>query len=120
MVFLRARYDEVEQAAKGAARTDDGMNGCWTPVALRSGFDARVDAHIAQHDPEYVVADIEAKRQIVDAIPTGDGGDYSVNLGVLRSCSDPCAGEALIEVAKLFAAPFADHPDYDTAWTVAT
>lgn len=49
--------------------------------------------HIATHDPAYVLADIDTKRQILNLI--GSPGPM---------------------VLRLLALPFANHPDYDEKW----
>ena len=47
--------------------------------------------HIARHDPARVLADCEARRQLVEAM----GDDW---------------------VTRVLALPYADHPDFDESW----
>jgi hypothetical protein len=72
---------------------------------------------IALNDPQFVLADVAAKRRIVDEF--GDAGEW---LPAKRDDDEPeyAYGRArtLHEVIKLLAAPFASHPDYDPAWAV--
>jgi hypothetical protein len=75
--FLTARLDEDE----ADARDDDGSP---TPIGM--------------WDPDRVLAEVAAKRAIVDKAT-----DYDERW-------------ALDEVLRHIAAPYADHPDYDEAW----
>jgi hypothetical protein len=63
---IRAALNQDERIAIAAARTDDGREGNWTPVGLQSRFDARVDDHIARHDPARVLRQVAAMRKILD------------------------------------------------------
>ena len=92
-----------------AAREDD------QPVALvQSG--RREDLHIARHDPARVLAEVEAKRRIVDEPqPSGNYVYRDDGTPACGTCGDytvewPC------DTLKLLALPYADHPDYDPAW----
>jgi hypothetical protein len=64
-------------------------------TAVLDGADAA--DHIARHDPARVLAEIEAKRRIVDLTEHGCGDDYQ-------------------RVQRALALPYADHPDYDERW----
>lgn len=65
--WLRQQLDEDERIAEGAIRT---WCADWTPAGLQSLFDARVDAHIAEHDPARVLRDVAADRQLVEHYET--------------------------------------------------
>jgi hypothetical protein len=85
--------------------------------------------HIMQWDPARVLAECEAKRQIIDmhtstesvvrmldaldntADPVGNKTD-PVALGIAQA-----ALVTLEAVLKSHAQPYAEHPDYDEAWT---
>lgn len=82
--FLTARYDEREAAAR-ASETK-----VWASTVAEQ-------AHIALNDPAYVLADIAAKRAIVELHGTSVGMDA---------------------VLDLLAQPFAEHADFDPAWRV--
>ena len=118
--FLRARLDEDEQAALAATpgrwwarpqRVDRAVYSVQAVGALNGmpalGIDSLRDAeHIARHDPARVLADVEAKRRIVDLaanyspeLEHGDNGEW-----------------AFAEVLHQLAGPFAEHPDYDPSW----
>jgi len=69
---IRAVLDEDEWIAIAAARRDDGREGSWTPVGLRTAFDARVDDHIARHDPARVLRQVAAHRKLLDVYQEAD------------------------------------------------
>jgi hypothetical protein len=109
--FLRARLDEREAKANGALSgpwvveehtyetvvTVDGGQVVATVDGLRDGW------HIADNDPEFVLADVAAKRKILTFFdedpPCLDGGYVYKD-----------------RVRELLALPYAGHPDYDEAW----
>ncbi|MGW7636138.1 DUF6221 family protein [Streptomyces decoyicus] len=68
-------------------------------------------SHIARHDPERVLAEVEAKRAIVDQyaeVAENDGANaYEYDRGWVN---------ALRESARLLALPYAAHPDYRDEW----
>lgn len=100
--FVKARLDEDEWIAQGAARTDDGRDGRWLPAHFGAdGFDARVDDHIAHHDPARVLLEVAAKRAILALADTGEGYAYSV---------------AMECVVVQLAAVYSDHLDYRVEW----
>lgn len=72
-------------------------------------------AHIARHDPARVLAEIEAKRMLLDLHAPGEM-EY-VDGDVCMACDVrgeepfyPC------KTLRLLARPFRDHPDFDQAW----
>jgi hypothetical protein len=81
-------------------------------------------AHIAAHHPARVLADVEAKRELVKlhgraVLRAGGGAQYFDTETVCRSCepnyqfrelSWPCT------TLRLLALPYADHPDYRDEW----
>ncbi|MGW2113772.1 DUF6221 family protein [Streptomyces zhihengii] len=124
VAFLRARLDEDEQAAQLAA---EESGGAWSyderaVVADREGDMVAVGSqdfmgpehgvHIARHDPARVLAEVEAKRQIVDR--------YERAMENRRAHPDDLASAgallALHGAVKLHALPYADHPDYRQKW----
>ena len=94
--FLKARLNEDEQAAKA-----------WLPFG---NPDAAAREHIARHDPARVLAEVEAKRRILD--------EYEQATGQYATHSQVSAGEeiGLRFALKAIGLPYADHPDYDPAW----
>ncbi|AMM12338.1 DUF6221 family protein [Streptomyces albidoflavus] len=113
IAFLRARLDEDEAVARAATAgpwVESGVGDHGWGVSFSapgSGVEAddssqgRADAaHIARHDPARVLAEVEAKRQIVERYAW--------------LCEHGDTGGAW--VLPLLALPYADHPDYRDAW----
>lgn len=125
--LLQARLDEAEQAARSATpgpwKADDPTwaetiygpdhvavvaGGRWGGEA--SVFESTDDAlHIARYHPARVLAEVEAKRRIVDlcaeALAFEGPHRYS------PSCADLAE-----DILRAQALPYADHPDYDPTW----
>lgn len=136
--FLRARLDEREQAAQAATRgpwwavgTLFPEEGSHAEEMLRGyvdGLDAGevtkedikgADAwHIALNDPSAVLADVEAKRRIVDDLYAPklpyDHEDSALSYVHARGWN-----AAVAATLRLLALPYADHPDYDPSWRPA-
>lgn len=109
--FLRARLDEDQRTADAAAeesgvdwyygndavraRREDDMIATGSQDILEPGY----GKHIARHDPARVLADIEAKRRIID--DTWGGPDHE---------------DMWLHHLRLLAAVYADHPDYREKW----
>lgn len=107
------------------------------PIVATLGYDGNDEAdeelaegrveHIARHDPARVLAEVKAKRALVKLhspmVMHGDGPGaawYDMTT-VCRTCEPPrqfpkTAWPCL--TARLLAAVYADHPDYDPAWRV--
>ena len=61
--------------------------------------------------------DVEAKSQIVAALPAdSDGYDARVRFGTWESCTEPCATDVLIHVLRLLATSYADRPGCRDDW----
>ncbi|MPZ27529.1 MAG: hypothetical protein GEV12_14250 [Micromonosporaceae bacterium] len=122
--FLRARLDEDEQVATEALRgypSDDPASAApWRAeyhrvmqwprgrphsevqlVVQAQWGDVHATRHIARHDPARVLAEVDARRRIIDG-PNGGGG--------------PESHDEWVETLRLLALPYADHDDYDPAW----
>lgn len=145
IAFLRARLDEDEAAARKADR--EGLNGVspdepqtWYlsggesiysdphGVGLVTGTHGylgdELGNHIVRHQPSRVLADVDAKRQILDDHTTM----HTVTDGFCFEERGPCthAGEAWCDwhgtdgcsTVLLLALPFAGHPDYREEWAV--
>lgn len=137
--FIRTRLDEHEQAARAATSgpwrwEGDVVEGVadeagWHESTLRSPVGDVLEvtgehttgylrlgtadaAHIARHDPARVLAEVEAKRQLLALFDT-------------EMWSDPVtatdrARRADAEMALCFLAlPYHDHPDHDESWRPA-
>lgn len=130
--FLRARLDEREAKARAATR------GPWLvehdedkAIAVRSydpslGAEAYGEAtvaydpndygdgdfaHIAANNPEFVLADVAATRELLSE-------HQDTGIGLCGTCVDwlndhlkwPC------RTVRLLALPYADHPQYRESW----
>lgn len=117
--FLRARLDEHEQAAR-AANVKQG-DPRWT---VTDG-DA-VAGHIARWDPARVLADVEAKRRIVDRYADAERAASEVrdigwtprleDRGKVELAGYNATAIALRGAAECLALPHSDHPDYREEW----
>jgi hypothetical protein len=106
---------EITVRREQIAGADLGAGGVRTRAAAE---------HIARHDPARVLADVEAKRELVKlhgraVLRAGGGAQYFDTETVCRSCepnyqfrelSWPCT------TLRLLALPYADHPDYRDEW----
>jgi hypothetical protein len=146
VAFLRARLDEDEAAAAAAQQE---TTGCWTARETDWGGGSVVEdgggalilptaandvhyPHVARHDPARVLAEVEAKRKIVDAyLPPG--ADPHPGLPCINyEGQDPAqydeygacerhwqASKTLLHedfVLRLLALPYAGHPGYRPEW----
>lgn len=110
------------------SRGPDLMSGD-EPVIGATGYDAsnvivkRADAnHIARHDPARVLAEVEAKRRIIELHRATDGLDCAscANWGDVTHDRDygemgshewyPCS------TLRFLTLPYAGYPDYQDAW----
>lgn len=130
VAFLRARLDERAARAMAAAECVDGA--AWTagdpdlaedvttaegsrPVAVgpyESTLRWELREFIADNDPARVLAEVQAKRRIVEG--------YERKLENRRAHPDDLASAgallALHGTVKLLALPYADHPSYRPEW----
>lgn len=137
VVFLRARLDEDQQAAEAAAWCDDGAKwSVWrgkeryeNPFVITDALDTGITAvrsesadtesvaeHMARWDPERVLADIDAKRQLIELHQEkqeqGYSSDFCAECGFGETSQEyyPCA------TLRLLALPYADRPGYREDW----
>lgn len=61
IAFLRAQLEDDEQIAREAVRWDEGCSA-WSDAGEPDWV------HITRHDPARVLADVDAKRQMVDKL----------------------------------------------------
>lgn len=121
--FLNARNDEREQAARSAAflgfehwRTVERGSEVavvWDDNDSLIVPDTGVEQcdHIALNDPEYVLADIAAKRFALDTLRQHEPSDEWGTEPDMGKRSNNCAG-----AVRRMALPFAGHPGYDPEW----
>lgn len=136
--FLTARYDEEQQLAQAAAP------GPWHVELLGAkGYPQRISnaqatvigqtytsptyapagaRHIAYWDPARVVADLAAKRALIQLafryaadFDQRSGCGHTVEQIATGAC--PFVGEMeSMDLLRLLAAPYSEHPDFDPAW----
>lgn len=128
VTWLRARLDEDERIAKAAflrhSPNDDRWAGDFgSGMKVRTGAGHLVVSHswpneidhIARWDPARVLAEVEAKRRILDVYEwqvanpsSGETGHWYQKGGIA----------ALEGALRSLAAVYADRPGYDPAWRV--
>ncbi len=112
LTWYRAQLDEDERVAQWALRQrqEDGSDWWWNNPDESSG----AENLIARWDPARVLAEVEAKRRILDEhprMPEDWGTDYA---GDCRTCSDPHP----CKTVRLLALPHAGRPGYLREWAV--
>lgn len=147
--FLKARLDEDEAAAQWAYGDHNDAVAEWTEAwtgAVQIGptedlilcNDAAVSRHIERHDPARVLAEIAAKRQILElheswpvlvetqpelSVESADFGGMAAKVSQRiawlttqeyreRFGDEPPTSPVL----RSLALPYAGHPDYDESW----
>jgi len=133
VAFLRARLDEEKAGAKAAT---DGPWAAWDGPALhglgdlihpvltpgqKPGSRASIvtaswlDAeHIASHDPARVLAEVEAKRQLVEAYAEVAANDVDEPYEYAYGWAN-----GLGLAVRCLASSYASHPDYRAEWAPA-
>jgi hypothetical protein len=122
--FLAARFKEDEAVAHEAAQAIG--DGEWGPGdrQVRSSrlavvADTAVPHHIAHHDPARVLREVAAKRRILDDIvPIMNATDEQINSEWGVGPMAPGDYES-VELLKILALPYVDHPDYNPEWSTA-
>lgn len=133
--FLSQRWDEIERIAQ--AIDDKQADSGWgigegpgfTPppghtITPHIGRVHEIEAaqHIVMHGPDYVLADIAAKRAILNEHEPIDvvSIDEATYRQVILACLRCRMGERQIvhpcPTLRQLALPFAQHPDYDETW----
>jgi hypothetical protein len=116
IAFLRARLDEDEQAAQQVLSFEaDGFKWeyQWARHGRYQGRVTRSSFEPGAPSPRRVLAEVEAKREILDEYrlwADDDSRDYDQS----QTAVDRTA--ALEEVVKLLAQPYADHADFRSEW----
>jgi hypothetical protein len=145
--WLRAQLDEDERVARGAT------GGAWEVGPTFGGHDSRVYVraegdlidsigtcvitgqipnvpqwrgnaqHIARWDPDRVLAEVEAKRRLVDLHPTRNSlrwpGVEDIEVEICETCSRDGLSdevEAPCPTIRALALPYADRPGYREEW----
>ncbi|MFM9635994.1 DUF6221 family protein [Streptomyces turgidiscabies] len=115
--FLRARYGEEQAEVEKSADVDDYPLDPWAIQREETGaYDSYAYLRITK---ARALAEVEAKRQILDEHPDVNGGDCGTCVngrwgypthGGSSPQRHPC------RTLRLLAVPFAAHPDYDERW----
>lgn len=139
--FLRDRLDEDEQIAAQAVSPDSDCPASpkWDALleSIKRGWEIFTDQrrlvvasvgeldarHIARHDPARVLAEVDAKRRILDEHPPGVGWDgNNLDGPVCRTCSEVGTDGGLhgdpypCTTVRLLALPHAEEPGYREEW----
>jgi len=119
--FLSARVAEDEEFAWEAVQRPwfaednfvDGVSG-----GSIARFEIKADArHVARWDPARVLAECAAKRAIVEMHVRGIRETVDPGLVPDLDCAE-CDQPFPCPTLRLLAQPYADHPDFDSAWGV--
>lgn len=112
VVFLRARLDEREAIAK-AAGGDDPAD--WFTAA---GWLVDAEAEfIAGNSPAFVLADVAAKRQIIErVVPAIEALEDSI--WNEARCSGQLDYDESRLLLRVLALSYAGHPDYRAEWAL--
>ena len=120
--FLTARLDEEEGWAKAARG--------WQTGSRHEGQPLDWSIHMDRWSPDRVLADVAAKRRIVERAAAHRkrsrraSKEYSrwvegrpvPEPGTPSFASDPDVQRALDDVLRALASVYADHPDFDATW----
>lgn len=92
------------------------FTGCVAATGPADNPQSMADAdHIARWDPARVLADVDAKRRIVDRL---DYWETAASRAGIAGLSNSARGEriGLWMACRLLALPYRDHPDYQPEW----
>ena len=112
--FLNARLDEDEAVARAGMSEPayphygDTAAHETLEMALNEGCAEEGAAHFRRWLPARVLAEVEAKRDLMAMADPNDYWDDGGN-GMSAHADD---------ILRHLALPYADHPDYDEAWRV--
>ncbi|MFD9256943.1 DUF6221 family protein [Streptomyces sp. NPDC059538] len=138
--FLRARHDEDEEAARRAGDSFRQIGDTGVIVATEGDRAeecatanwAGIAEHIARHDPARVLAEVDAKRRLVELHGIvhreigwlADGEEERGEVPVCGHCvqrnahylSRTDVPEGACTTLRLLALPDSSHPDYKPEW----
>lgn len=131
IAWLRAQLDEDERLARQAFADHNNAGPDWREQwsgALNIGDDedlvltndSQVSRFMEAFDPARVLAEVEAKRRILDEIvDEANGIDLSVDMdrrvGIRDETVEPCLGDRLV---RLLAQPYAGREGWLEKWSV--
>lgn len=123
--FLRTRLDEDEQVARKAGPPpwrfgDMQIRDAQGDLVVKHTWPQEAE-HIARWDPARVLAEVDAKRWMLDTlVPEVEDMDETLHQEFCgRDRPDAhsyIAAQLLARLAQLYT----DHPDYDPAWALET
>lgn len=109
--FLRARLDEEGVRAAGARGHQTGSRFDGQPLDWVF--------HAERWTPERVLAEVEAKRKIIELAEEASSLDMQVDgefrVGPRDTAKEPYIGDWIL---RSLASVYADHPDYDQEWSL--
>lgn len=109
LVFIRARLDEIQGHSEQAQAIVGATAPWWEAKSLKSVMTSADARHVEFHSPERVLADIAAKRALLDVYAHAD-----------RTWDIVGGGFLVVEKAvRQLAAVWSDHPAYDPTWSPA-
>lgn len=108
-----AAHDEDTWAGETVAAAD-GI-AVANPYALSGRQTRAVRDHIVRHDPARVLAEVEAKRRIVEL---RQGADAPEHPSAFTRGQDDGFRQGLDEALRALAVVYAGHPDYDPRWAL--
>lgn len=121
-MWLGHRDFETFDRSKGeeyVAYGESPFTGCVAATGPVDDPQSAADArHVVLHDPAYELADITAKRRILERAEFVNGHGPAVDHTRAMDMTAGASG-ALHDVLKFLALPFADHPGYREEWKPA-
>lgn len=110
--FLRARLDDEDRLAREADANKE--NGWWWGPDAESA----PERHIAHWDPTRVLAEIAAKRRILNVLEPFAAFDMHPVKAQSASREEWYVVTAARDAIKLLALPYAGHPHYREEWAL--
>ena len=124
VAFLNARLDEDEEAARDARACAEVKDGRWfdgedeinddNGYRLATVNHPFVTAHIALHDPDRELREVEVKRRLIERYERAAAVPESVSSFVRGQ--DSGYREACLDAIKDLTAAYSDFPGYRQEW----
>jgi hypothetical protein len=108
--FILARLDEDEAAVKALRVVVDPGTYLSSGIERPTELDAATAAHCDRYYPRRVLAEVAAKRAIMEIHYNGAPEHYTERCSLCDTVNEPC------RTVLALAIPYADHADYDEAW----
>ncbi|MFC5992914.1 DUF6221 family protein [Pseudonocardia hispaniensis] len=104
--FLQARLDEDERIARAAGGDALELTDVDDPDRILVGRGRAVGEHVVRHNPERVLVEVTAKRQILELYHRACDPNHG----------EPSAEKALRQAVEALAQPYRAHPHFHPAW----